>query len=284
MAIQCLRKNCVLEFTIDFDNLTGPELFALCYSLRPKEGFHHKIGMAKPLGLGSIALEVLEVCKIDRLSRYSAAGFGLPRFSMIAAPGNGWVADKAITWKAVLAKKAPNIGNSLTVFETIGTTRVAAMQYPMTRVQANKEQELFNWPSENRRVGKDLTQFLRPVTDSGDLYPLPWNCYLLAISAGQVPTGSGIEQLYAQTTGHFEAANVDAANGWIANDGNYSRGSVIYVVGNEAQLEDIDPGKADVRKVRINNIAGPPPPRYGRRTSDQKTLESLQKALNLRAV
>lgn len=61
-------------FHIDFDNLNKYELGMLLYALKPDENFCHKIGMGKPLGLGSISIEPAALHLIDRQKRYVDSG------------------------------------------------------------------------------------------------------------------------------------------------------------------------------------------------------------------
>jgi CRISPR-associated protein (TIGR03986 family) len=65
-----LRAGLSFYFHLDFDNLSPAELGFLCYSLRPTEEFRHKIGMGKSIGLGTVAIEPLAICYIDREKRY----------------------------------------------------------------------------------------------------------------------------------------------------------------------------------------------------------------------
>lgn len=55
---------------IRFDNLTRVELGALLSALQLPEGCYHKLGMCKPLGLGSVHVEVKNLTIIDRTKRY----------------------------------------------------------------------------------------------------------------------------------------------------------------------------------------------------------------------
>lgn len=57
-------------FHIDFDNLDDYELGMLLYALCPNDDFHHKIGMGKPLGLGSVRLNIVSLHTLDRVARY----------------------------------------------------------------------------------------------------------------------------------------------------------------------------------------------------------------------
>lgn len=57
-------KSGAFTFTVDFENLAITELGALLWTLE-LEGWHHRLGFAKPLGFGSVLIEVekLEVCE-----------------------------------------------------------------------------------------------------------------------------------------------------------------------------------------------------------------------------
>ena len=57
-------------FHVDFNNLTRLELGLLCYVLRPAGNFSHKLGMGKPLGLGSVRVDPLAILLVDRGARY----------------------------------------------------------------------------------------------------------------------------------------------------------------------------------------------------------------------
>lgn len=66
------------RFRVYFENLTDVELGALLWVLDLPDGHHHKIGMGKPLGLGSVAIEPRMVLT-DRPARYHQL-----------LEGNGW--------------------------------------------------------------------------------------------------------------------------------------------------------------------------------------------------
>lgn len=61
-------------FRVNFENLTKAELGALLWAIElPAENgpYHHKLGMGKPYGLGSVALKVNTLMLSDRKQRYS---------------------------------------------------------------------------------------------------------------------------------------------------------------------------------------------------------------------
>jgi CRISPR-associated protein (TIGR03986 family) len=68
--VKPLKKEIEFFFHLDFTNLNATELGMLCYALAPDEHFHHKLGMGKPLGLGSVKIEPVGLFYIDRLARY----------------------------------------------------------------------------------------------------------------------------------------------------------------------------------------------------------------------
>ena len=55
--IRPVRKEVTFLFRVYFENLTDVELGALLWVLNLPDGHHHKVGMGKPLGLGSVAIK-----------------------------------------------------------------------------------------------------------------------------------------------------------------------------------------------------------------------------------
>jgi hypothetical protein len=176
-TVSCIEKECEFQFKLAFDNLSVPELNALCYSLQPVPGFLHKLGMGKPLGLGSVELKVVAIRAVDRMQRYTGAGFLQPRFTKQrdGEVAVGWTTARAKEWRDSIEDS--NLKQSLRALEIIGTTQVETMQYPMTRTQSDGEKELFEWPSKNQRLGPDYGQFMVPIENGGSegLLNLPWN-------------------------------------------------------------------------------------------------------------
>ena len=67
--IKPVQPGVTFRFRVYFENLTEVELGALLWALDLPVGHHHKIGMGKPLGLGSVAIKPWLVLT-DRLARY----------------------------------------------------------------------------------------------------------------------------------------------------------------------------------------------------------------------
>lgn len=68
--IKPVRENAVFRGKIKFRNLKRMELGALLSSLELPDGCAHKIGMARPLGLGSIEIKVCSLNIVDVARRY----------------------------------------------------------------------------------------------------------------------------------------------------------------------------------------------------------------------
>jgi CRISPR-associated protein (TIGR03986 family) len=60
------------EFTIDFENLAPVELGALLWSLEMDGQGYHRLGFAKPLGFGSVKINISEVKVLDAKTRYAS--------------------------------------------------------------------------------------------------------------------------------------------------------------------------------------------------------------------
>lgn len=68
--IKPVKSNIHFRFRIRYENLTENELGALLFALKLPDGCAHKIGMGKPIGLGSVKINP-ELFIVDRGKRYS---------------------------------------------------------------------------------------------------------------------------------------------------------------------------------------------------------------------
>ena len=67
--IQPVKSGVIFTFKIRFENLSEVELGALLWVLDLPEGHRHKLGMGKPLGMGSVKIKT-DLCLDDRQKRY----------------------------------------------------------------------------------------------------------------------------------------------------------------------------------------------------------------------
>ena len=70
LRVTPIPKETEFWFHIDFDNLTNEELSLLIKSIVPSSEFQHRLGLGKPLGLGSVKVDIAGTFLIDRMARY----------------------------------------------------------------------------------------------------------------------------------------------------------------------------------------------------------------------
>jgi hypothetical protein len=169
-------------FHIDFDNLDWDELSLLEKALNPDGSFVHRLGLGKPLGLGSVKLKICGLFFIDRVNRYR--DLTSLRYSEV----HGNYVD---TWTEVndletlypmenqAIYEADNNNNkfsnkfidndSLNVLKILGNPALLPAKTPVTYPYStteeppqrpNGEQEGFKW------FGNNHSQTLEPVVDS----------------------------------------------------------------------------------------------------------------------
>ncbi|MBC8520552.1 MAG: TIGR03986 family CRISPR-associated RAMP protein [Methanomicrobia archaeon] len=69
-TVELLQPSVEFEFAIEFENLKPEEIGILLWSLELEVGMAHKLGRGKPLGLGSVEINIKEFQIINRLKRY----------------------------------------------------------------------------------------------------------------------------------------------------------------------------------------------------------------------
>lgn len=87
-----LASDQTLRFHLDFNNLLGDELSLLLTALRPSKGFRHRLGLGKPLGLGTVCVTPEAMLLVDRQKRYRDASGNRWAWAAIAEGFNtaGW--------------------------------------------------------------------------------------------------------------------------------------------------------------------------------------------------
>jgi CRISPR-associated protein (TIGR03986 family) len=82
-TVELLREGVTYTFIVEFDNLSEADLGLLLLTLQPNllgsgnvpsMQLYHKIGMGKPLGLGSAAVQIQRLTLINRAVRYQSLG------------------------------------------------------------------------------------------------------------------------------------------------------------------------------------------------------------------
>jgi CRISPR/Cas system CSM-associated protein Csm3 (group 7 of RAMP superfamily) len=79
--IKPLNQGTVFSFTMHFNNLEEEEFKALLYALVLEPNMCHKMGYAKPIGLGSVKFELKKVVLVDHVRRYTERDLGITEYS-----------------------------------------------------------------------------------------------------------------------------------------------------------------------------------------------------------
>ncbi|HGG60771.1 MAG TPA: TIGR03986 family CRISPR-associated RAMP protein, partial [Gammaproteobacteria bacterium] len=153
-------ENQKFHFDIHFNNLSDAELGLLLTALNPGDGFVHRLGLGKPLGLGSVSIFIgrLEVLN----ARESYTGWSdtaihqnkkecMEEFKK-ATQDTGWIDDCVLS---VLKE----LGNPNKVTELV-TYPVSHKQYDEAE-KPEGEQELFQWFVENKKKGNNAQWLMK---------------------------------------------------------------------------------------------------------------------------
>lgn len=173
----------VFKFTVRFGNLTRSELQALCFALQPGHTYCHKLGMGKPLGLGSVRIDPIAVRLIDRVERYLHGG---PRFHWQWETGTPAVIGQTCiaadffalrdAYRSNLTSRDPDLLQAIDLLGDPAQVTVP-VHYPLTNAQLwtpDRESKHFIWFGINESA--DPAQRLQPLDKaSPGLPPLQAN-------------------------------------------------------------------------------------------------------------
>jgi len=178
-------------FHIDFNNLTKEELELLCYVLVPTENFMHKLGMGKPIGLGSVKVAPEGIFLLDRKKRYSSAGLTDKRYHRVWIAENSDLPDDRypVERASIACGTATSIQELAASFsvhpdikkaiELLGSVPSHPVHYPQVQ-GGDLEDKLFQWfvandkGSGNKRNGNFLsakTKSLAPLSENSSELP-----------------------------------------------------------------------------------------------------------------
>ncbi len=74
VKIEVVSENSEFDFEIHYDSLTDRELGLLIQSIKLKDGLGHRLGMGKPLGLGSCKMKIISLKELNSKDRYLNLG------------------------------------------------------------------------------------------------------------------------------------------------------------------------------------------------------------------
>ena len=186
-----LDKGQTFYFHIDFDNLSNAELCLLQKALTPGETFRHRLGLGKPLGLGSVTVKVCGLFLLDRAQRYGSQYWDtMSRYAW--ADSTGWQGQESALAKLYPAEAValgqnlakPVIAEDLSYIDEATLNILCALgtpvadhlvRYPFEGSNPNIETEGFKWFVSNDRKREDERQGLMVLTEGQPVQPLHSN-------------------------------------------------------------------------------------------------------------
>jgi CRISPR/Cas system CSM-associated protein Csm3 (group 7 of RAMP superfamily) len=176
-------------FEVDFSNLTQSELESLCASLVPHSTFEHKIGMGKPIGLGSCKVDLVSMFLIDRAKRYQDTDLEqAQRYSLawkkdnhLKLPEHLEVEEKTcqtanaidpvkLAWNQMQKLKSadPSVFNAIVLSGNPNAVK-KPVHYPQLP-NKNIETETYEWFVKNNNINGGKQQ-LKPIHASSNAIP-----------------------------------------------------------------------------------------------------------------
>ena len=183
-------------FEVDFANLNQAELESLCATLQPNTQYEHKLGMGKPIGLGSVKIEIIGLFLINRQARYRQVNFsgtspqaqrydtvwkcvGFPAKlpDHLSRENNAMPTDANQTTPEQLAQNQmaalkatdPALYWAICLTGTPGAVK-KPVHYPQVRGRPI-ETETYRWFVENDRINHVPKQHLKPFTETSTCLP-----------------------------------------------------------------------------------------------------------------
>jgi CRISPR/Cas system CSM-associated protein Csm3 (group 7 of RAMP superfamily) len=75
-TVEAVLPGAVFSFDVEYANLSEPDLNLLLFALTLWDDTCHKVGMGKPIGMGSAKIEITAIAPLDRQVRYRELGGG----------------------------------------------------------------------------------------------------------------------------------------------------------------------------------------------------------------
>jgi CRISPR-associated protein (TIGR03986 family) len=143
----------IFEFEIDFENLAPVELGALLWSLE-MEGWHHRFGLGKPLGLGSATVGVTKLQVLDNAARFTSFGSGSGVIDRLAKKD-----DLIATFKAAMREAYSMDFHRLAAVRDLRALLAATpslpVHYPRSSQEPQPEGKNYEWFVGNKRSGRN---------------------------------------------------------------------------------------------------------------------------------
>lgn len=152
-------------FIVRYENLQPVELGALIWALQLERGWHHRLGLAKPLGFGSLRCEAIRINEINRQLRY--ASLKADGVAPAADMGNKYV----IAFKDAMKERYNRDFNQLDSYQDLGAILAddsdLPVHYPRPGIRPIEKGEQFKWFVGNKKGAGPQQSLSLALEDEG---------------------------------------------------------------------------------------------------------------------
>ncbi|MFA6203145.1 MAG: RAMP superfamily CRISPR-associated protein [Gallionella sp.] len=193
VCITPIAKGQTFFFSVDFHNLTREGLASLCAAIYPSQEFNHKLGMGKPLGLGSVKIDPVGLFLVDRSARYLSDSSDSVRYHQAwisddSNPKEQWAdclemerqtpACEGVSPLDLAAEAMSKVDETVRrALLVLGNPESVTLpvHYPMV-IGGQEEEKLYQWFVNNDKLAQERRQYLQPLTkDDVAIQPLNKN-------------------------------------------------------------------------------------------------------------
>ncbi|WXG41606.1 MAG: TIGR03986 family CRISPR-associated RAMP protein [Candidatus Freyarchaeum deiterrae] len=151
-----LNPGAKFQFTIEFENLAPVELGALLWSIEMEDEMHHKLGLAKPLGFGSVKISIENISILNIKERY--ASYSNTEWKKIT---NQKIKECKNSFKQAMENKYNKTFEELENVKDLKAILSApssglTVHYPRTSEKPGVEGRNFQWFVKNKKQGIPL--------------------------------------------------------------------------------------------------------------------------------
>lgn len=164
------RPGSTFTFEVRFENLAPVELGALLWALEI-EGWHHRIGLGKPLGFGSATVKVTGMEILAPEARYDQGKAG---WSNALAQKEIWVTEFKTAMHERYGRPFAELENIRDLRALLAASPDLPVHYPRTGPEPTLEGRNFEWFMGNNRAGRHAGPriTLRPAAEDTEGLPL----------------------------------------------------------------------------------------------------------------
>lgn len=146
-----LASGSTFRFTVHFENLAAIELGALLWSLE-MDGWHHRLGLGKPLGFGSARVAVTALEVVDPDVRYASLD---PGWRDGLEHKKAWVERFQKAMAERYGKSFADLENIRDLKALLADDPKVPVHYPRPTLEPHPEGRNYEWFMGNKRTGRD---------------------------------------------------------------------------------------------------------------------------------